>query len=350
MKAFKYFIIFTTIIILIFSLSISAAAATTELTPDRVSMSSSAGISYQYISIFTYYSDALAAATYDNYTLALPPDNINYDNYIVVNGIEVTQSYYPAKLIVYYDPLDLGSAFINEIKFRYSTIFDRSQSAPVLDILQNGSVIDNSLYSIKYTRNDVVHAGAVDVYYSDFFVDVFFNEGIDLSKGLEVRIEIDCISLGSKSSQIIGLDNFDISYTTANQFIKDIGDDVKLLTDMTAENNVVLNEIFNTIVSGDEDSQAAIEKLNGTIADIDGSNSYNTEAIQSLYNAYLDYQLSEPLSYFEVWQSTLNDVLINNPFISSTWFWLFDANGFIGTILVIVVSFAVAKFVIFDLR
>lgn len=349
MNTFKYFIIFTTIIILIFSLSISAAAASTELIPDRVSMSSSAGISYEYISIFSSYADAMAAATYDDYTLALPPDNINYDNYVVVNGIEVTQSYYPAKLIVYYDPLDLDPALINEIKFRYSTIFDRSQSAPVLDILQNGAVVDNSLYSIKYTRNDVVHAGSVDVYYSDFFVDVFFNEGIDLSNGLEVRIEIDCLSLGSKSSQVIGLDNFDISYTTANQFIKDIGDDVKLLTDLTAENNVVLNEIFNTIVSGDEDSQAAIRKLNGTIRHIDSYNNVNAAYIESLYEAYLDYQLSEPLSNFEFIQSVITEAF-SNPFISSTWFWLLDASGFIGAILLVVVSFAVAKFVIFDLR
>lgn len=352
MKKYHYhiIIIITTILILSFALSLTVSARSEQCLVDSVSLSTSAGAVYGSVDFYDNFTTAYNNVTDKSTTIFPPSNHRDYDNFIVVDNIRVyTNDYYTGTLFVNWNTLDLGDSKINRVQFKFSAIGDDSKTAPSLSFLQNGTVISRSDYTLTFSKSTYVYAGAVDVDYNEYYCDVLFDFDLDLSVPLQMQLQFDFMDLDLPSSQIIGIDNLDVEYSTVSDYVADIKSEVTVLTDTTKENNKVLNEIFDYISTPTEDLTDQIGDLGVTLGDINTANDLAEAELQKIYKNYTDYEVD--LYGADYWDLVVDNIaeVYNHEEYQSFWFGLWSLD-LVSTLIVIVVAFAAAHFAIHGLR
>lgn len=288
MKIFKYILIFTTIILTISISLVPASALDTTLSIVSVDLFPTHNVSYFGIEVYDNYQSAIDGTLWP----AIELDNAhrNYDNYIVFELIDASgnanlQEDYYDSLIIKFSPLAASDAEVNRLQFRFSLIGSENETSPKIGFQIGDVTVPTTEYTISYTRQSY---GWIEeqpnAFYVQFYCDVLFNSDVDLTQGISLLCDYDFINPGNHEYfQIMGVDDPKVSYTSVSDYVADISDDVKILTDITNQNNIVLNEILGSLNASDPELDQALDDLSNKIQDVNNINKNSSDILYDLF-------------------------------------------------------------------
>lgn len=357
MKVFNFIIIFTTIFSLVFSLSLSVSAVDEMLDLLNVSLFPTHPVSFSGIEVYNTYQQAIDNTMWP--TIELPSGHRDYDRYIVFELIDasgntnIQDDYYDSLLLefsAFYKP----DAQINRIKFAFSLIGSENEQTPRLGFNLGNVAVDSSEYTVSFTRRDFGWIeNKPEAFYCQFFIDVLFDNPLDLSNGITLVCDYDFINPGNHEYfQIMGVDLPVVSYSSVFEYVEEINSDVKVITDVTKENNQVLKQIFSSIESADPETSAKLDGLSGSIVDVNTNLAVSEEQIERIYNHYVDFN-EDPILESDSWEwilRTYHAVLgqYGDSEFASFWYGIWS-NAYISVFIMIAIGFAAAYFALHNL-
>lgn len=346
MKLFKYFLIFTTIILTISISLVPASALDTTLSIVSVDLFPTHSVSYFGIEVYDNYQSAIDNTLWP--TIELEYAHQDYDNYIVFELIDASgnanlQEDYYDSLIIKFSPLAASDADVNRLQFRFSLIGSENETSPKIGFQIGNVTVPTTDYTISYTRQSY---GWIEeqpnAFYVQFYCDVLFDSDVDLTQGISLLCDYDFINPGNHEYfQIMGVDNPKVSYTSVSDYVADISDDVKILTDITNQNNIVLNEILGSLNASDPELDQALEDLSSKLEDI---NRVNSDVDLSLKEIISSYGLSElptdAILDIDYITNQMRD--LDNP-VLLLWDFLWE-NAIVSTFVTVGIAFATLHF------
>lgn len=357
MKVLNFIIIFTTIFSLVFSLSLSVSAFDETLDLLNVSLTPTHPVSFFGTAIYNSYQQAIDNTMWP--TIQLPSDHRNYDRYIVFELIDASgntnlpQDYYDS-LLLEFSAFNKPNSEINRIQFAFSLIGSQNELTPRLHFALGDVTVDTRDYTVSFTREEFGWVeSSPEAFYCQFFIDVLFDKPLDLSNGIKLYCDYDFINPGNKQYfQIMGVDLPVVSYSSVSEYVEEINSDVKVITDVTKENNAVLKEIFSSIESADPETSAKLDDLSGSIVDVNTNLAVSEDQIERIYNNYVDFN-EDPILETDSWEwilMTYNSVLgeYGDSEFASFWYGIWSS-AYISVFIMIAIGFAAVYFALHNL-
>lgn len=353
MKIIKYFLIFTTIILTVSISLVPASALDTTLSIVSVDFFPTHSVTYFGIEVYDNYQSAIDNTQWP--TIELDSAHRNYDNYIVFELIDASgnanlpQDYYDS-LIIKFSPLSASDAEINRLQFRFSLIGSENEASPKIGFQIGDVTVPTTDYTITYTQQSYAWIEEQpNAFYVQFYCDVLFDADVDLTQGISLLCDYDFINPGNyEYFQIMGVDDPKVSYTSVSDYVADISDDVKILTDITNQNNIVLNEILGSLNASDPELDQALEDLSNKIQDVNGIHNDTNDIIYDLFVIF-EESISYAIGPEDLIANTnqIDDIIKSSSF-GNVWdrFWNLEI---VTTFVLIGISFATLHFLFYKL-
>jgi hypothetical protein len=151
----------------------------------------------------------------------------------------------------------------------------------------------------------------------------------------------------------MGVDLPVVSYSSVSEYVEEINTEVKVITDVTKENNQVLKEIFSSIESADPETSAKLDDLSGSIVDVNTNLAVSEDQIQRIYDHYIDFNEDDILEQgswewiYRTYIAVLGDG--GDSEFASFWYGLWSSS-YISFYIIMVIGFAAAYFALHNLR